>query len=56
MRQTRKAEAMDNIVDRSTTYSIFTSIVPGVMYCFFSEMFYGIVLVRDNILVALVFY
>ena len=47
---------MDKIIDKISAYNIFTNLFPGVMYCFFSEKFFGIPLIQDDLLVAVFLY
>lgn len=47
---------MDKIIDKITTYNIFTNMFPGVIYCYASETLFGIPLVQDKIIVAVFLY
>ncbi len=47
---------MDKIIDKISAYNIFTNLLPGVIYCFLVEKFFGIPLIQDDLLVALFLY
>jgi len=52
----RSAIDMDKIIDKISAYNIFTNFLPGVIYCFLVEKFFGISLIQDDFLVALFLY
>ena len=47
---------MDKVLEKISAYNIFTNLLPGVVYCFFTDKFFGIPLVQKDLLVAVFFY
>lgn len=43
---------MDKIIDKLSTYNIFTNLFPGVIYCFLVDKLFGISLIQNDLLVA----
>lgn len=47
---------MDKLIDKITSYNIFTNMFPGVIYCYVSDTLFGLPLVQDKLLIAVFFY
>lgn len=47
---------MDKIVDKFSTYNIFTNLFPGVIYCFFVNKLFGLPVLPKDWVVAAFFY
>lgn len=47
---------MDKIIDKLSTYNIFTNLFPGVIYCFLVDKFFDIPLIQNDLVVAAFLY
>lgn len=47
---------MDKVLEKLTTYNIFTNLFPGVIYCFVATKFFNVPLIQDDLVVAAFLY
>lgn len=47
---------MDKVIDKLSAYNIFTNLFPGVIYCFLANIFFGIHLIQDDLVVDVFLY
>lgn len=47
---------MDKLIEKVSSYNIFTNLFPGVIFCFFVDRIFGLPLIQNDIVVGLFFY
>lgn len=47
---------MEKLIERLSTYNIFTNLVPGAIYCFLADKFFDTDFVQENLVTAFFFY
>lgn len=47
---------MEKVIDKLSTYNIFTNLFPGAIYCFLADKLFRTELIQDDLVVAAFFY
>jgi hypothetical protein len=47
---------MDKVIDRLSSYNLFTNLFPGLIYCYLASKFFGVPLLQSDLLVAAFYY
>jgi hypothetical protein len=47
---------MDKLIDKLTSYNLFTNLLPGVMYCLLSDKLLNTKLIQSDIVIGVFFY
>lgn len=47
---------MDKIIDKLSTYNIFTNLLPGILYCYLADWLFGVPLLQKDLIVGAFLY